>query len=347
MIELDALDGDRRWIDDSAKSKRGQDRELMRRVETADVEGGIGFRVTEPLRLAEALRESQTIRFHSCQDVVGGAVQDAIDALDGIAGQSLAQGFDDRNAARDRSLEGERDAFFLGERGEPHAVLGEQRLVCGDEGFARAERGFRRRKRGALLAPDQFDEKIDAGGPCQSHAIVEPGEAGEIDPPLLGLVAGRNSGNRDLPADPAPQRLGLPAEQRYNRGSNGAETGNADAQGRRHGCKAREAGGWETTKSRRQMGFLPDFRDAIKAAAGPRGRTGCPVAACVFECRSNPAFPRSPPFRQAQSRSGNPEFPGKLAQRPAAAHVNSLVAKLMVNNQRMRWSQSGAHLIAI
>ncbi len=97
----------------------------MRRVETADVEGGIGFRVAEPLRFAEALREGQTLRFHSCQDVVGGAVQDAIDALDGIAGQSLAQSLDDRNAARDRSLEGERDTFFLGERGEPHAVLGE------------------------------------------------------------------------------------------------------------------------------------------------------------------------------------------------------------------------------
>jgi hypothetical protein len=73
-----------------------------------------------------------------------------------------------------------------------------------------------------------------------------------------------------LPAGPAPQRLGLPAEQRDNRGSNGAETGNADAQGRRHGCNAREAGGWGDDKERRQQGFLPDFRDAFKAARGPR-----------------------------------------------------------------------------
>src|ERR1700730_10070852 len=97
----------------------------MRGIETADVEGGIGFRVAEPLRLAEALREGQTLRFHSCQDVVAGAVQDAIDPLYGIASQSLAQGFDDRYSARDRSLEGERGTFFFGERGEPHAVLGE------------------------------------------------------------------------------------------------------------------------------------------------------------------------------------------------------------------------------
>ncbi len=247
----------------------------MRRVETADVEGGIGFRVAEPLRLAQALREGQTLRFHSGQDVVASAVQDAIDALDGIAGQSLAQGLDDRNSARDRSLEGERGALFLGLRGEPHAVLGEERLVCGDEGFARAERGFRRRKRGAILAADQFDEKIDAGGPCQSHAIVEPGEAGEIDPPLFLPLAGRDSGYCDLPAGPAPQRLGLPAEQRYNSGSNGAETGNADAQGRRHGCNAREAGGWGTTKSGGSRVFCPIF--AMRSR--PRG-----AAARVIGC---------------------------------------------------------------
>ena len=248
----------------------------MRRVETADIEGGIGFRVAEPLRLAEALREGQTLRFHTGQDVVAGAVQDAIDALDGIAGQSLAQGFDDRNAARDRSLEGERGTFFLGERGEPHAVLGEQRLVCGDEGFARVERGFRRRKRGALLASDQFDEKIDAGGPCQSHAIIEPGEAGEIDPPLLLPLAGRDPGNRDLPAGPAPQRLGLPAEQRDNRGSNGAKTGNANAQGRRHGCNAREAGGWETTKCGGRRPFCPIFAMRSRPRGAPARAIGRP-----------------------------------------------------------------------
>jgi hypothetical protein len=62
-----------------------------------------------------------------------------------------------------------------------------------------------------------------------------------------------------LPAGALPQRLGLPAKQRDDRGSNVAETGNADAQGRRHGCKAREAGGWETTKSDGRRAFCPIF----------------------------------------------------------------------------------------
>ena len=175
----------------------------MRRVETADVEGRIGFRVAEPLRLAQAVREGQRFLFHPCQDVIAGAIEDAIDALDGITGQSLAQGLDDRYSARDRSLEGQRDALLLGEPGEPHAVLGEQRLIGRDKGFARAKRRFGCVERHALLAPDQFDEKIDARGPRQSHAIVEPGEAGEIDPAPFLPLAGRNSGNCDLPAGPA------------------------------------------------------------------------------------------------------------------------------------------------
>ena len=130
----------------------------MRRVETANIESGIGLRIAELLRLLQAVREGERFLFHPCQNVVAGAVEDAIDALDGIAGQIVAQGFDDRYSARDRSLEGQRDALFLGERGEPHAVLGDQRLVGSDEGFARAERRFGCVERDAFLSPDQFDE---------------------------------------------------------------------------------------------------------------------------------------------------------------------------------------------
>jgi hypothetical protein len=199
------------------------------------------------LRLAEALGEGQTLRLHPVQNVVAGAVQDAIDALDGITGQSLVQGLDDRYSARDRSL-GQRDALLLGERGEPQAVLGEQRLIGRDKGFARAERGFRRRECGAFPAPDQFDEKIDAWGPRQSHAFVETSEAGKIDPSLLALWQTDTPVIAICPAGPARQRLRLPDKQGDDRSANGAETGNPDAQGRR------------------QKGFLPDFRDAIKAA---------------------------------------------------------------------------------
>ena len=119
-------------------------------------------------------------------------------------------------------------------------MFGQQRLVGGDEGFARPERRLGGGERDPLFAADQFHEKIDVRCLGQGHAIVEPGEAGEVDPPLLGPVGGRNAPDDDLSAGPARQRLGLPVEQFDDRRSDGAETGNADAQGRRHGCKARE-----------------------------------------------------------------------------------------------------------
>jgi hypothetical protein len=68
-----------------------------------------------------------------------------------------------------------------------------------------------------------------------------------------------------LPAGPARQRLGLPVEQFDDRGSHGAETGNTDAQGRRHGCKAREPEKPMEKDQERRAGSLPDFRGAIKA----------------------------------------------------------------------------------
>jgi len=52
---LDTLNGDRGRIDHRAKGKGCQDRELMRRVETADVETRIGFRIAELLRLAQTV----------------------------------------------------------------------------------------------------------------------------------------------------------------------------------------------------------------------------------------------------------------------------------------------------
>ena len=107
--------------------------ELLRGVVALDVEGRIGLGVAEPLRVLQAVGERQPLLLHARQDVVAGAVEDAVDARDRIAGQRLAQRLDDRDAAGDRRLEVERDALLLGELGERDAVLGEQRLVGGDD----------------------------------------------------------------------------------------------------------------------------------------------------------------------------------------------------------------------
>jgi hypothetical protein len=77
-----------------------------------------------------------------------------------------------------------------------------------------------------------------------------------------------------LPASPARQRLGLPVKQSDDRYSHGAETGNTDAQGRRHGCKARKPEKPLQEDQERRAGSLPDFRGSIKAPSKGHGIEG-------------------------------------------------------------------------
>ena len=113
MIDLDALDRNRLGVDLGPEGKRGENRELVRRVEAADVESRVRFGVAEPLSLAEADVERQVVGLHARQDVVAGAVEDAGDPLDRVSGQTLAQGLDDGYAAADRRLEKERRLVAL------------------------------------------------------------------------------------------------------------------------------------------------------------------------------------------------------------------------------------------
>ena len=97
----------------------------MRGVVALDVEGRIGLGIAQPLRVLQAGVEGQALRFHPGQDVVAGAVEDAEDARNRIAGHRLAHRLDDGNAARDRRLVVEQHALLLGDLGERDAVLGQ------------------------------------------------------------------------------------------------------------------------------------------------------------------------------------------------------------------------------
>ena len=107
---LDAFDMDRLGVDPRAERQRSQNGELVRGVVAANVEGRVRLGVAEPLGVGETCLERQPVGLHPRENVVAGAVENAIDAPHCIAGERLAQGLDDRNAAADRRLEGERDA---------------------------------------------------------------------------------------------------------------------------------------------------------------------------------------------------------------------------------------------
>ena len=102
----------------AAERQRRQQGELVRRIDAVDVEARIGLGIAQTLRFGEHLVERAPALAHVGEDVVAGAVQDAVDPLDPVAGQALAQGLDDRDAAGHGGLETDRGAIGLGEVGE-------------------------------------------------------------------------------------------------------------------------------------------------------------------------------------------------------------------------------------
>ena len=94
-----------------------------------DVEGRIGFGITEPLRVLQAFGKRQALLLHPGQDVIAGAVEDAVDAVDAGAAKPLAKRLDDRDSSSHRRLEVQGAAMLFGHLRQPDAVLGDQRLV--------------------------------------------------------------------------------------------------------------------------------------------------------------------------------------------------------------------------
>src|SRR5690606_13332623 len=100
-----------------AERQAGQQRQLVGRVEAADVEGWVRLRVAAFLGLLQHLGEGPALLLHRREDVVTRTVEDAVHAADLVSEQRLAHRLDDRYAARDRRLEIESDAAFLSQSG--------------------------------------------------------------------------------------------------------------------------------------------------------------------------------------------------------------------------------------
>ena len=157
----DALDVDRLRVYAGSKRQRRENGELVGGVKAIDVERGISFRIAKALRVSQARVERNALALHTAEDVIAGAVENAVDAADLVARQPFAQRLHNRNAAGDRGLEGQRHALVFGQFGQRHAVFGQQGLVGGNDRFARGERGFHRLAGRAFVAAHQFNKQID------------------------------------------------------------------------------------------------------------------------------------------------------------------------------------------
>ena len=149
-------------IDDDAQRQAHEDGELGARVEAADVFSGIGFGIAFGLRLGQHGRILGAF-IHFAEDEVAGAVENAFHALDAIAGETLLEAGDHRNAAGNSSAILQVSALGRGQPLEIDAVIGNELLVGGDNALA----GFKSAAHpaaGWIEAAGQFHDDVDIGG---------------------------------------------------------------------------------------------------------------------------------------------------------------------------------------
>ena len=208
----------------------------MGSIEPFDIERRIRLGIAESLRILEAFGERDRLVGHAGQDVIAGAVHDAVDAGDTRRAEPFAQRLDHRYAAGDGRLETKLHPRILSKTGQCHPMPRQQCLVGGHHRASGFERRPHRSVSRTVLAPDQFDEQVNIGRFGQSHRIIEPGDRGKIDAAVLGAGAGGDGGNAEPAAELAGQLLAILLQDTHERCANIAEPGDANAK-RSDGCR--------------------------------------------------------------------------------------------------------------
>jgi hypothetical protein len=230
----DALRVDPVEIDRAAETDTSQDRQLVRGIDAVDVEARIGFGIAELLRFRQDLGEFVRALAHRRQDVVRGAVQDAVDALQPVAGETFSQPLDDRDAARDGGLECENESALLGPRSEPRPVMRHQCLVRRHDVLAMIEGGVEHLPCDAVGAADQLDDDVDLGIGRHRRGVLVPAHRREVGAPIAPAIACRDRADDDAAASALSQQVGLSVQQLEDAGPNSAETRDGDLEWRFH-----------------------------------------------------------------------------------------------------------------
>ncbi len=226
----DSLGGDLAHHHAAVERDGAQDRDLGGGVEAVDVGGRVGLREALGLRLGERGRVVETVGGHAREHVVGGAVHDAHDRLDLVAGQRVLERADDRDAAADARLEEDVDAVGLGRLHDLFAVAREQRLVGGDDALA----GVQRRKHDLARdtgPADELDDDVERVVGDHVVPVVRAllGGKAEIGEALGGAVG--EARQLDVDARAAAEVLAVARQNLDDAGSNGSQSDQADSDG--------------------------------------------------------------------------------------------------------------------
>ena len=139
---------------------RGGDDRLVHDIDAVDVSGGVALGVAHLLRLGEDVRELGAVLEHLVDDVVGGAVHDALERGDLVDAAGFLDPGDPGDAAADGGLDEEAHSVIESGLGELGEVRRDDRLVGRDHVLARGER-LHDEGVGWLDAAHALDDEID------------------------------------------------------------------------------------------------------------------------------------------------------------------------------------------
>ena len=213
----------------------------MLRIVAVDVERRLGLGVALRLRVLEHRRKVRPFELHAGEDVIAGAVDDAVEVGDAVADEAFAQGLDDGNAAADAGLVVKVRAV-LPRRGEQLlAVRGEQGLVGGDHRFAELQGG---QDHGAgdggaagQLGHDIHLRVVDHALPVRRHG----GLGNRVRPRLVEGLHG-DFADVDLHADARSHEVAVELERVKHAAAHGAAADHSQIHllhsiGRRKACR--------------------------------------------------------------------------------------------------------------
>ena len=215
---------------------RAHDGRLVRRVDSLDVEGGIGLGIAQALRFGEHHVEGQPLVAHLREDVVAGAVDDPGDPLDAVGRQALADRLDDGNAARHRRLEGDHHAPGVRAREDLGAVLREQRLVGGDDVLAVVD-GLQHQLARVRLAADQLHDDVDVRARHDLARARHEFDAVQGDAALLLQVARPGHLDHDVAPGAARDLLAVAPQHLDGAAADSPQAQQADVDGLHFRCK--------------------------------------------------------------------------------------------------------------
>ena len=223
------------------ESDRSEDGELVSGVDAFDIERGIGFGVTQLLGIGEHIIEIAPGVLHDRQDIIAGAIEDAVDPLEGIGGHALAQALHHRYAPGNGCLELQRGCpQLLGRFGQfkpmdarsspcwrsPATCRSRSNRVQGPAPDHRIHRPARQRYRHPHGSPTQSGSS--------SHAYPEISTPRSLDR-SRALTAVMLMGRRARRAS----MFGVGLYQADDAGPDGAEAGKRDSKRFSHGAPFR------------------------------------------------------------------------------------------------------------